>query len=160
LKPSNHLVGTENSKLTIPLSSIIFDIIPFLLPSSAIIGPSIQAGTDIFTFSIGSILTPSSSCIITTGAHTCNSKPSLLIVSISTDKCSSHLPATSKLSPLSKFTFNHTFVSNSFSNLSLICLEVTNSHSLPQNGELFTKNSIFRVGSSIVIGGIASMLSS
>jgi hypothetical protein len=47
-----------------------------------------------------------------------------------------------------------TFTSNSLSSLSLICLEVTNLPSLPANGELFTKNSIFRVGSSIVIGGI------
>jgi hypothetical protein len=45
-------------------------------------------------------------------------------------------------------------VSDSFSNLSLICLDVTNFHSLPANGELFTKNSIFRVGSSIVIAGM------
>ena len=51
--------------------------------------------TVIVTFSIGSIFTPFSSCMITTGAPTCNSKPSLLIVSISTDKCNSHLPATS-----------------------------------------------------------------
>jgi hypothetical protein len=156
LKPSKPLVGTVNSKFTIPLSSTILVIIPFLFPSSAIIVHSTQAGTEIFTFSIGSIFLPFSSCIITTGAPTCNSKPSLLIVSISTDKCNSHLPATSKLSPLSKSIFNHTFVSNSFSNLSLICLEVINSHSLPQKGELFTKNSIFRVGSSIVIAGIGS----
>jgi hypothetical protein len=33
---------------------------------------------------------------------------------------------------------------------------VTNSHSLPAKGELFTKNSIFKVGSSIVIGSICS----
>jgi hypothetical protein len=63
------------------------------------------------------------------------------------------------LSQASKSIFNPTFVSNSFSNLSLICLEVTNFHSLPANGELFTKNSIFKVGSSIVIGGIASTFS-
>jgi hypothetical protein len=86
LNPNNHLVGTVNSKLTIPLSSIILDIIPFLLPSSAIIAHSAQAGTEIDTFSIGSIFLPFSSCIITTGAHTCNSKPSLLIVSISTER--------------------------------------------------------------------------
>jgi hypothetical protein len=95
LKPRRPLVGTLNSKLTIPLFSTIFDIKPFLLPSSAITDPSFQAGTETDTFSIGSIFTPFSSCIITTGAQTCNSNHSLLIVSIRTDKCNSHLPATS-----------------------------------------------------------------
>jgi len=60
-----------------------------------------------------------------------------------------------KFSQESKSTFNQTFVSNSFSSLSLICLQVTIFHSFPQNGELFTKNSIFKVGSSIVIAGSA-----
>jgi hypothetical protein len=60
------------------------------------------------------------------------------------------------LSPESKSIFNQTFVSSSFSSLSLTCLPVTNFPSLQAKGELFTKNSIFRVGSSIVIGGIAS----
>jgi hypothetical protein len=86
LNPSKPLVGTLNSKLTIQLFSIILVIIPFLFPSSAITGPSAQAGTEIPTFSIGSTFLPFSSRIITTGAQTCNSNPSLLIVSISTDK--------------------------------------------------------------------------
>jgi hypothetical protein len=70
LNQSNHLVGTENSRLTRPFSSTIFFIIPFLFQSSAITEPSVQAGTEIETFSIGSIFTQFSSCIITTGAHT------------------------------------------------------------------------------------------
>jgi hypothetical protein len=70
LKPKSHLVGTENSKFTIPFSSTILDIIPFLLPNSAITAHSTQLGTDIVTFSIGSIFFPFSSLIITTGAHT------------------------------------------------------------------------------------------
>jgi hypothetical protein len=39
-------------------------------------------------------------------------------------------------------------------------LDVTNFHSRQANGELFTKNSIFNVGSSIVIGGICFVFSS
>jgi hypothetical protein len=70
LKPNNHLVGTENSKFVIQFSSYILDIIHFLLPNSAITAHSIQLGTDIVTFSTGSIFTQFSSCIITTGAHT------------------------------------------------------------------------------------------
>jgi len=97
--------------------------------------------------------------MITTGAQTCNSNHSLLIVSIKTERCSSHLPETAKLSQLSKSIFIQTFVSSSFSSLSLICLEVTNFHSFQAKGELFTRNSILRVGSSIVIGVIASTVS-
>jgi hypothetical protein len=86
LKPRSHLVGTLNSRFTIPFSSDIFVISHFLLPISAIIEPSVQLGTITETLSIGSIFTQFSSCIITSGAQTCNSKPSLLIVSIKTDK--------------------------------------------------------------------------
>jgi hypothetical protein len=86
LKPRSPLVGTLNSRFTIPFSSIIFVISHFLFPNSAITDHSAQAGTDIVTFSIGSTFCPFSSCIITTGAHTCSSKPSLLIVSINTDR--------------------------------------------------------------------------
>jgi len=86
LNPSNHLVGTLNSRFTTQFSSFILPIIPFLFHSSAITAHSFQAGTEIHTFSIGSIFLPFSSCIITTGAHTCNSKPSLLIVSIKTER--------------------------------------------------------------------------
>ena len=101
-----------------------------------IIGSSIYdwnfVGSDIEIESINSVeniinsneTTPFSTCIITSGAQTCNSKPSLLIVSIKTDKCNSHLPETKKFSH-SKSIFIRTFVSNSFSSLSLICLEVT-----------------------------------
>jgi hypothetical protein len=70
LKPNKPLVGTENSKFTIQFSSIIFTICPFLFQSSAITEPSVQDGTEIETFSIGSIFLPFSSCIITTGAQT------------------------------------------------------------------------------------------
>jgi hypothetical protein len=70
LNQSNHLVGTLNSRFTIQFSSTIFFIIPFLLPNSAITEPSTQAGTEIETFSIGSIFTQFSSCIITSGAQT------------------------------------------------------------------------------------------
>jgi hypothetical protein len=86
LNPKSHLVGTLNSKFTIQFSSIIFVISHFLFPISAIIFHSVQLGTITETFSIGSIFTPFSSCIITSGAQTCSSKPSLLIVSIKTDK--------------------------------------------------------------------------
>jgi hypothetical protein len=70
LNHNKPLVGTENSKFVIQFSSYILFIIPFLFHSSAIIDHSIPLGTEIDTFSIGSIFTQFSSCIITTGAHT------------------------------------------------------------------------------------------
>jgi hypothetical protein len=70
LNPKSHLVGTLNSRFTIQFSSTIFSITHFLFQSSAITEPSTQAGTEIETFSIGSILTQFSSCIITSGAQT------------------------------------------------------------------------------------------
>lgn len=78
---------------------------------------------------------------------------------MSTERWSSPRPETIKLSPHSKSIFRPTFVSSSFSSLSRICLEVTIFPSRPANGELFTRNSIFSVGSSIVIAGIASTFS-
>jgi hypothetical protein len=152
LKPKSHLVGTLNSSDTSQFSSIIFIISHFLFQSFSITDQADSLGTETATLSIGSILTQFSICIITSGAQTCSSNPSLLIVSIKTDKCNSHLHETIKLSH-SKSIFIHTFVSSSFSSLSLICLDVTIFHSFHANGELFTKNSIFSVGSSIVIGG-------
>ena len=86
-----------------------------------------SSGTLTTSLSIGSHLTPSISFIITFGLETNNSKPSLLIVSIKTDKCNSPRPQTSKLSAESvSFTLKLTFLSSSLNNLSLICLEVTN----------------------------------
>ena len=50
-----------------------------------------------------------------------------------------------------KSTFSPTFISSSFSNLSLICLEVTNFPSVPAKGESFTQKFKDNVGSSIAI---------
>ena len=92
---------------------------------------------------------------ITCGGHTCSSHPSLLIVSINTERCNSHLPETRKrLSSIS--TFKPTFVSSSFVRRSDKFLVVIYFPSFPANGESFTRNSIFNVGSSIEIVGSAS----
>ena len=118
-----------------------------------------SSGTLTTSLSIGSHLTPSISFIITFGLETNNSKPSLLIVSIKTDKCNSPRPQTSKLSAESvSFTLKLTFLSSSLNNLSLICLEVTNWPSFPANGPLFTLNVIDTVGSSISTKSIFSGL--
>jgi hypothetical protein len=86
LNPRRPLVGTMNSRFVRPFSSVILLISHFLFPSSAITQPADSEGTEIPTFSTGSIFLPSSSCIITTGAPTWSSNHSLLIVSIRTDK--------------------------------------------------------------------------
>jgi len=115
-----------------------------------------SSGTSIVKYSIGSNFLPFSSLNITDGLETCNSNPSLLIVSIRTDKWSSPLPDTSKQSGVISLTLKLTLVSNSFINLSLKCLDVTNSPSLPANGESFTMKFMLSVGSSISTNGKAS----
>jgi hypothetical protein len=55
LNPKSHLVGTLNSRFISQFSSVIFTIIHFLFQSSAITAHSLQDGTIIPTFSIGSI---------------------------------------------------------------------------------------------------------
>ncbi|EKE28324.1 MAG: hypothetical protein ACD_3C00078G0001 [uncultured bacterium (gcode 4)] len=159
LKPNNQRVGTSNSIEVIPFSVFMSFIIHFLFPSFSITVPVFDSGTITITASIGSSFLFHSSLKITWGHPTCNSNHSLLIVSIRTDKCNSHLPETINTLPSepSRSTLRPTFISNSFPNLSLIFLEVTNLPSLPANGESLTRNSILRVGSSIVIGGIDSV---
>ena len=118
-----------------------------------------SSGTFTTNLSIGSHFTPSISLKITFGRDTKSSKPSLLIVSISTDKCNSPRPQTSKQSGVSvSFTRKLTFLSSSLNNLSRICLEVTNCPSLPASGPLFTLNVIDTVGSSISTNSIFSGL--
>ena len=95
---------------------------------------------------------------MTLGFEIANSKPSLLIVSINTDKWSSPLPETINLSGLSPCsTLKATFDINSLSNLSFIFLDVTNLPSLPANGESLTWKVMLTVGSSTLKGGSASM---
>ena len=121
--------------------------------------PIQSSGTFTTNLSIGSDFTPSISLIITFGRDTKSSNPSLLIVSISTDKCNSPRPHTSKLSGVSvSFTRKLTFLSNSLNNLSRICLEVINCPSLPAKGPLLTLNVIDTVGSSISTKSIFSGL--
>ena len=87
--------------------------------------------------------------MMTFGLPTWNSNPSRRIVSISTEIWSSPRPATSNESGEAvSFTLKDTFLSSSLNNLSLICLDVTNSPSLPANGPLLTENVIVTVGSS------------
>jgi len=79
------------------------------------------------------------------------------MVSINTERCNSHLQETANLfSHTSKSISNHTFVSNSFSNLSIKFLDVTCFPSLHANGESFTKKSIVKVGSSTLIASNGS----
>ena len=94
---------------------------------------------------------------ITFGRDTSSSYPSLLISSINTDKCNSPRPQTSKLSGEAvSLTRKLTFLSSSLNNLSLMCLDVTNSPSCPAKGPLFTLNVIETVGSSMFTNGIFS----
>ena len=138
----------------------MFDISAFLFPSFSITFPTNSSGTFTTNLSIGSHLTPLISLMITFGRETKSSKPSLLIVSISTDKCNSPRPATSKLSGVAvSVTLKLTFLSSSLNNLSLICLEVTNSPSRPAKGPLLTLNVIVTVGSSISTKSIFSICS-
>ena len=116
-----------------------------------------SSGTFTTSLSIGSHFTPFISFIITFGLDTKNSYPSLLIVSIKTDKCNSPRPATSNESAESvSFTRKLTFLSSSLNNLSLICLDVINLPSFPAKGPSFTLNVIVTVGSSISINSIFS----
>ena len=158
LYPINPLAGILNSIFVCPASAgSILTISAFLLPNFSITFPMQSSGTFTTSLSIGSHFTPSISLKITFGLETKSSKPSLLIVSINTDKCNSPRPHTSKLSAESvSLTLKLTFLSSSLNNLSLICLDVTNSPSLPANGPLFTLNVIETVGSSISTKSIFS----
>ena len=160
LYPISPLAGILNSILVCPSSAgSMFVISAFLLPNFSMTFPTQSSGTFTTKSSIGSHLTPSISFIITFGRDTKSSNPSLLIVSINTDKCNSPLPDTSKESAESvSFTLKDTFLSSSLNNLSRICLDVINFPSLPANGPLFTLNVIDTVGSSISTNGIFSGL--
>ena len=154
LKPSSHLVGTSNSMVLIQSLDFKSFMIHLRFEMVSMMAPDISSLTVMTTFSIGSSLCQSTSLKITCGAQTCNSRHSLRILSISTDKCISPLPETINF-PSSISTLRPTFVSVSFSSLSARFLVVIYFHSLPANGESFTRNSIFNVGSSIVIAGRA-----
>ena len=81
--------------------------------------------------------------------------------SIKTDKWSSPLPLTLKVSVESvSSTFKLTSVSNSLYNLARTCLLVTNFPSLPANGELLTEKFIANVGFEILTNSIGSRSSS
>lgn len=153
LNPSNPRVGISNSIVVNPFSEFIDCSIPLRFDTVSMIVPAKLSSTLMINCSNGSCFLPfSSSLTITCGGHTCNSRPSLRIVSINTDKCNSPLHDTKKR-PSSKSTFNPTFVSSSFVNLSCRFLVVIYFPSLPAKGESFTRNSIFNVGSSIEILG-------
>lgn len=154
LNPRSPLVGTSNSIVLIPSLDLRSFMIHLRFDIVSIIDPDNSSATVMTTVSIGSCFFQSIPLKITCGAHTCNSRHSLRILSINTDKCISHLPDTINF-PSSISTLSHTFVSVSFSNLSAKFLVVIYFHSLPANGESFTRNSIFKVGSSIVIAGSA-----
>jgi len=94
LNHNNHLVGTINSKIVVQFSVCILTISHLRVHIFSIITHPNSSGTDITAFSIGSYLIQSFSSKITSGALTCNSNHSLLIVSISTERCNSHLPDT------------------------------------------------------------------
>ena len=149
-----------NSIFVCPASAgSILTISAFLLPSFSITVPTESSGMFTTNLSIGSHFTPSISFMITFGLDTNNSYPSLLIVSINTDKCNSPLPDTiNESGDAVSSTLKLTFLSNSLNNLSLKCLDVMNCPSLPANGPLFTLNVIDTVGSSISTNGIFSGL--
>ena len=158
--PIKPLAGILNSILVCPASAgSMFAISAFLLPNFSITFPIQSSGTFTTNLSIGSHFTPSISLNITFGRDTKSSNPSLLIVSINTDKCNSPRPHTSKLSGVSvSFTRKLTFLSSSLNSLSRICLDVTNCPSLPAKGPLLTLNVIDTVGSSISTKSIFSGL--
>jgi hypothetical protein len=70
LKPRSPLVGTLNSRLVCPFSSIILSISPFLFPSFSIIDHANSLGSKTDTLSIGSSFSQFFSCIITVGEPT------------------------------------------------------------------------------------------
>lgn len=157
LNPSKPLVGTSNSKVVIQLTVFIVINCHFLLATISMTAPDNFSSTLMMTFSIGSVFTQFSSLKITCGAETWISNPSLLIVSMSTDKCSSPLPETAKRFPhLSKFISKPTLVCNSLASLSWMFLEVTSVPSLPAKGESLTRKSMVNVGASTLIGGNGS----
>ena len=145
-----------------PFVVFIFLQIHLRFPSISNTAPLVDSGTHMTTDSIGSRVFPFSSWKITCGAPTWSSNPSRRIVSMRTERWSSHRPETMYplSSPHSKSICSPTFISSSFSRRSRICLDVTNFPSLPANGESFTMNSILSVGASIVIAGIASTFGS
>ena len=119
--------------------------------------PLTVSGKSIVNASIGSHFLPSISLIITCGCPICNSYPSRRMVSISTERCNTPRPNTKNLSALPVGSMRRAkFFSNSFSSLSLMCLEVTYFPSFPKKGESLIVNNILIVGSSIAIVFIPS----
>ena len=110
-----------------------------------------------FNTSKGSSICSPTCLVITWGRETANSNPSLRIVSINIDRCSSPRPETLKQSGSSVSSTNKaTLWEASVNNLSRICLLVKYLPSLPAKGEVFTLNSIVNVGSSTVRAGSGS----
>ena len=104
--------------------------------------------------SSGSLRTPSSTWVMTSGFEMPSSKPSRRMVSIRIASCSSPRPRTLKESAESVgSTRIETFVSSSFSSRSLMLREVTQRPSRPAKGEVLTEKTIEIVGSSMCRGG-------
>ena len=119
-----------------------------------------SSGVSICTRSNGSHFTPSISLMITSGRDTCNSYPSRRMFSIRIDKCNSPRPDTIHASGESVgSTLRDTSVCNSRIRRSSILRAVTNFPSRPANGELFVKNVICNVGSSMCNTGKLSCVS-
>ena len=124
------------------------------------IEPMYSSGVSICTRSNGSHFTPSISLMITSGRDTCNSYPSRRMFSIKIDKCNSPRPDTIHASGESVgSTLRDTSVCNSRIRRSSILRAVTNFPSRPANGELFVKNVICNVGSSMCNTGKLSCVS-
>ena len=159
LYPISPLAGTLNCIDVLPSSSAyISSISAFLLPSFSITVPTHSSGIFTTKVSIGSHFFPFISFIITFGFETKSSYPSLLIVSINTERCNSPRPETLNDSDEDvSSTLKLTFLSSSLYSLSLICLDVTNVPSLPANGPLFTLNIHETVGSSMFTNSILSI---
>ena len=132
-------------------------MIPLLKPNDSITEPIQSSGASISTSSYGSHVTPSISFKITWGLDTCNSYPSLLIVSIKIDKCNSPRPLTIHSSLFwIRSTFKDTSLFVSLNKRSSILDAVTNLPSWPANGEVFVPKIIWIVGSSTWSNGNAS----
>ena len=158
LRPMVPRDGISKSMFTLSPCVSMPVISPLRRVTMSIILLENSSGTLIFSSSTGSHFTPSISLYITCGCPTCSSYPSRLIVSMSTDRCSTPLPLTTHLSVLSPngSTLSAKFFSVSRARRSLMCLDVTYLPSLPKKGESLMVNSIDIVGSSTEIVGSAS----
>ena len=127
-------------------------ICPNLEDNSSVITPTNSLGQSIVIFSYGSYGAPSIILIIASGLETWNSRPSLRMSSINTERCNSPLPDTLNSSALSVLsTLMLTLVCNSFCKRAQRSLEVAYLPSFPENGEVLTPKVIITVGSSIEI---------